>query len=249
VSAKSNKASMVNTVNTVHLSDRCTIILGDCRKVNLPKYDAVISDPPYGINFNHSGHGKGVSKKRNCKRIHDDATPFDASFIFSLAGKLSSRSREKALAVLGADHFPYDVPFRGSFFTWDKSLGCGPCTNFCDAEYGWANVKNPRNIFRHMWMGLLREGLDSSAKSNRVHVSQKPVELMAWMMDFARVKIGATVLDPYMGSGSTGVAALQTGRRFIGVEIDQENFDIAARRLAEAHQRLGIPLHNPVTTP
>ena len=75
----------------------------------------------------------------------------------------------------------------------------------------------------------------------RTHPSQKPVELMSWLIETARIGLGKTVLDPYMGVGSTGVACLRTGRSFIGMEIDEEYFDIARQRLTAEVQKMGLP--------
>ncbi len=73
-----------------------------------------------------------------------------------------------------------------------------------------------------------------SKPDKRQHPNEKPVGLMRWVLDRLKVPSGATVLDPYMGSGTTGVACVQTGRRFIGVEIDAGYFAIAQRRIEEA---------------
>ena len=105
---------------------------------------------------------------------------------------------------------------------------------FVDAEFAWTNRRNARAIYRHFWMGATRadDGFDS--KKARHHVSQKPVSLMAWCIEHARIGIDKVVLDPYMGSGSTGVAALISGRRFIGVEFEQKHFDVASQRIEKA---------------
>jgi DNA modification methylase len=73
--------------------------------------------------------------------------------------------------------------------------------------------------------------MPQSIATNRVHPSQKPVELMAWCMDKAKVVVGATVLDPYMGSGTTGIACIRTGRRFIGIEKDPTHYATALERI------------------
>lgn len=70
----------------------------------------------------------------------------------------------------------------------------------------------------------------------RVHPMQKPVALMSWCIQEARVPAGGTIIDPYMGSGSTGIAALERGHPFVGVEIDRRYFDVACRRIAEVQQ-------------
>jgi len=75
------------------------------------------------------------------------------------------------------------------------------------------------------------DGNGNTSRQGRLHVSQKPVELMQWLIETVRVRVGRTVLDPYMGSGSTGVACLRTGRKFIGIEIDPGHFETARARL------------------
>ena len=96
------------------------------------------------------------------------------------------------------------------------------------------SARNARRVYRHQWKGRLREG----SAEKRLHVSEKPVALMAWIIETVRVRVGATVLDPYMGSGSTGIAALRSGRRFIGIEIDPGHFETARARLEREWQAL-----------
>jgi DNA modification methylase len=81
-----------------------------------------------------------------------------------------------------------------------------------------------------------------SIARDRVHPAQKPVELLKWCMDQARVPEGATVLDPYMGSGTTGVACIRTGRKFIGIEIDAGHFATARKRLENELRQGMLPL-------
>jgi DNA modification methylase len=95
-------------------------------------------------------------------------------------------------------------------------------------------------VFRCVWRGLCRH----VEYDQRIeHPTQKPVAVMRWMLDLLEVPEGATVLDPYMGSGSTGVACMQTGRNFIGIEIDEGYCEIARRRIAEAANHLFVPTH------
>jgi len=217
------------------LSDNCTIILGDSLQVlpTLTGIDAVVTDPPYGINFQHGGGGKKNFGEINTKPIHGDDAPFDPGHILQFAGVKLKGASFAGMPVLmfGADHYASRLPDGGAWYTWDKSCGMGPASSFADAEYMWATRRNPRRIYRHLWMGCTRAGEGSSANQKRLHVSQKPVELMMWCIETCRIGIGKTILDPYMGSGSTGVAALRTGRKFVGVEIDEENYIIARERL------------------
>lgn len=193
----------------------------------LKNIDAIVTDPPYGINYVHNGHGKGFSSSRNKKPIINDEHPFDPTPLLSVCSKYM---------LFGADHYKQHLPEGGRFYCWDKSCGQGPADNMMDAEFAWSNIKNARCIFRHMWKGCLRAGEGCSSKMTRTHPSQKPVELMMWCLDTIRIGIDKTILDPYMGVGSTGVACLRTGRRFIGIEIDPEYCDIAADRLQKEWQ-------------
>ena len=133
--------------------------------------------------------------------------------------------------LFGANHYCQRIPSEGQWLVWDKSCGHGPANSFVDAEFMWMNRRNPRCIYRHVWMGCMRAGEGGSANMRRNHPSQKPVELMMWCLDTARVRIGAVVLDPYMGTGTTGVACIRTGRRFIGIEIDAGHFATARARI------------------
>ena len=201
----------------------------------LLKCDAIVSDTPYGIGFQHSGMGMGGIKATSCadKIIGDDA-PFDPAPWLAHAG-------DKPVVLFGADHFKTRLPEGGRFICWDKSCGQGPATTFSDAEFAWTNRRNPRSIFRHFWAGAMRadDGFDAKTKG-RAHVSQKPVNLMAWCIEHARIGLDKVVLDPYMGAGSTGVAALLSGRCFVGVEIDPGHFATACARIEEAARRMGL---------
>ena len=217
-----------------------TLYLGDCLAL-LPairnQVDAVISDPPYGIGYVHGGGGRGLipAHYTNLKPIRGDYTPFDPAPWLELAAK--DRHGGKSILLWGADHFKERLPPGGQLLCWDKSCGQGPADTFSDAEYAWMNRRNSRCVYRHFWKGGLRSGEGCQSRVNRAHPSQKPVELMRWCLETARVGIGKTVLDPYMGSGSTGVACVTAGRKFIGIEIDPEYFEIACRRLEEAQRQ------------
>lgn len=200
----------------------------------LLKCDAIVSDPPYGIGYRHGDGGAALAPRFTGKIIGDDA-PFDPAPWIAHAGKA------KAVVLFGADHYKTRLPDGGRFICWDKSCGQGPAVTFSDAEFAWTNRRNPRSIFRHFWAGAMRADDGFDAKTNgRAHVSQKPVNLMAWCIEHARIGLDKVVLDPYMGAGSTGVAALLSGRRFVGVEIDPGHFATAYARIEKAAQRMGL---------
>ena len=216
------------TREVCRLSDRCTIMLGDCRQI-VPDlhFDSIISDPPYGIGYQHSGGGNGITKNktRTCSIIGDD-TPFDPAWM------IEACRPDKSICFTGADKMLEHLPPGGTILTWDKACAMGPASAFCDAEYAWTNRKTARQIFHHLWKGCTRSHTGEERHSDRLHVSQKPVAFMAWLIDSARVGLGKTILDPYMGSGTTGIAALRGGRNFIGIEIDPGHFAAARERLS-----------------
>lgn len=211
-----------------------TLYLGDCLELlaqGLLKADALVSDPPYGIGITLGGGGKGLLSSNKNKPIHGDGRPFDPTPFISLA-------KDKPIVLFGAEHYKTRLPEGGRMLVWDKSCGQGPAACFADAEFMWTNRKNARCIYRYMWMGVAREKNNKADGYKKMHVSQKPVALMAWCIETARIGLGKVVLDPYMGSGSTGVAALRTGRKFLGCEIDAEHFETACGRIAEELERV-----------
>ncbi len=220
-------------MNPVVIGD-ATLYLGDCLDIlpTLHRLDAVVSDPPYGIGFVCRPHKGGIIPNyAGTKPIVGDDSPFDPAPILAV-----SSAKGKPVVLWGADHYKSRLPDDGMFLCWDKSCGQGPAALFVDAEYAWTNRKNARCIYRHLWMGATRAGEGSPSKMRRAHPSQKPVELMRWCLETARIGIGKAVVDPYMGSGSTGVACVTSGRKFVGIEIDPGYFDIACRRIEEAQR-------------
>ena len=106
----------------------------------------------------------------------------------------------------------------------------------------WTNVIGAPRVFRNLWAGILR----SSEKGEHFHPTQKPVALMEWCLQFVDAE---TILDPFMGSGTTGVACARLGRRFIGVEIEPRYFDMACRRIEEAQRQRDLFVDAPVPEP
>lgn len=198
-----------------------TLYLGDCREVlpSLPRKAAIVSDPPYGIAYQKGPHGQGAHKRRNHSRpIIGDDQPFDPAPFLDFADVI----------LWGANHFAARLP-HGRFMAWDKLAGLAEYDSFSDAEFAWRKGRGKDRIFSHRWKGIIR---DSERREKRVHPTQKPVALMAWCID--SVAPGLAIIDPFMGAGSTGVAAVQAGREFIGCEMDPEFFDAACRRIEAA---------------
>jgi site-specific DNA-methyltransferase (adenine-specific) len=144
----------------------------------------------------------------------------------------------KQVILWGANHFCDKLPGRPHWLIWDKREGTTQDDN-ADCELAWTNLKGPARIHRQLWRGMCRKGEENIAagrNSWRLHPTQKPIDLMSWCISQAGMP--HTVIDPYMGSGSTGVAAVRLGLKFIGVEVDEEYFEIACGRIEDAQRQL-----------
>ena len=208
------------------------LYLGDCLEVmkSIPdkSVDAVITDPPYGMNWNgkvtrgKNGTGKEGKTISYGKTIANDDKPFDPSPFLKF---------DKCV-LWGFHHFSDRLP-TGSVFIWLKRYDTGFGTFLSDADLAWAKGGNGVYCFRDL-------SLQGESK-NKLHPTQKPLPLMRWIIE-RQTNEGDTILDPFMGSGTTGVACVQTGRNFIGIEIDEGYFKIAEKRIADAQQQMRLPL-------
>ena len=231
-----------------------TLYLGDCLEL-LPmlrkQVDAIVSDPPYGIGVQCGGKAANgrIGIQQGTKAIIGDDHPFNPAPLLDLVNQDKNDElgrNTKPILLWGADYYKSKLPDVGQMICWDKSCGQGAATSFIDAEFAWMNRRNARRIYRHLWLGMLRSGEGaSSPTTKRQHPTQKPVELMRWCLETARIGLGKTVLDPYMGSGSTGVACVTTGRKFIGIEIDPDYFEIACKRIEKAQQQTRMDFDTP----
>lgn len=218
-----------------------TLYRGDARALLCAgvfgKIGAIISDPPYGIGYQHVGcesvSSSGHIARSSSAPIHGDSEPFDPSPWIAAAPLMQARGcdRERRIVLWGADHFRARLPESGTLLAWDKHLGVGADDGFADCEWAWCGRRVKREVFRYLWKGLARNKTNPLDTHRRLHVSQKPVELMRWCIEKARPFSGLPILDPYMGSGSTLVAAYTMGLPAIGCEINPEIFDIACKRL------------------
>ena len=211
---------------------------GDCLELLplLPTFSCIVSDPPYGIGFVHSGDGKRAvnpTKFANVSVIGDDA-PFDPAFLTALG---------LPTVLWGANHYANRLDNSGAWLCWDKRAASGHSNDFSDCELAWTNKKNVARMFRHHWDGMMKA---SEQGEPRTHPTQKPVALMEWCI--AHLGRPVVVFDPYMGTGATGVAAMNLGLKFIGVEIHLPYFDIACERIAraQAQSRLFATVFSPV---
>lgn len=199
---------------------RATLYLGDCRDVlpTLPKVCAVVTDPPYGIGKRLTSGGRDSAGWRNM--VDSGADEWDVKpepEVFSAILRGSDNQ-----IIWGGNFF--DLPPCEKPLCWDKVRPNQK--NVSEWEYAWTSLVGRAQMFAHCANG----GFVKAAPSE--HPTQKPVKLMAWCLRF--LPDAKTILDPFMGSGTTGVAAIHAGRDFIGIERDPKYYEIACRRIAEA---------------
>lgn len=197
---------------------------GDCLKIlpNLTGIDAIVGDPPYGGDFDTdytrftmgpNGHGEAPS--RNHDPVIGDDKPFDPSPWLGF---------DKVI-LWGSNHFAQRLPV-GTTLVWIKRFDGGFGSFLSDAEVAW--MKGGYGVYCKRDTSLFGE------TRNRLHATQKPVGLMKWCIGLLNLPAGSTILDPYMGSGPVGVAAIQLGYKYIGIELDKTYFQIAKRRIEDA---------------
>jgi len=203
-----------------------TLHLGDCleymRTMDAGSVDAVITDPPYGISYSPS---QNSAKAWGLKTFAGDVVVSGDNVKFNPSPFINFGS----VVLFGANHYADRLPASSAWVVWDKRDGL-ESNDFADCEMIWTNSDKVARVFKHRWSGALR---DSERGIERVHPTQKPVILMRWLIE-NYTQPGDTVFDPFMGSGTTGVACMQLGRNFIGCEIDPQYFAIAERRIKDA---------------
>ena len=201
-----------------------TIIQGDCLEVMRgfadKQFDLVLTDPPYGI-----GEAAGKNKSRNqLAKARDygndewDSEPPPAWVIELI------RAKAQWQILFGGNY--YNLPPSSCWLVWDKDNS----GDFADCELAWTNLPKAVRRLVWRWNGMLQQ--DMANKEVREHPTQKPVAVMRWAL--LQAKDAQAVCDPFMGSGTTGIACALEGRDFVGIERERKYFDIACERIARA---------------
>ena len=195
------------------------LALGDCRDIlpTLGKVDLLCTDPPYGIGKD----GQIKTTGGNGGRKAHDFLGWDAERPSREVFDLMLAATPNAI-IWGGNYFADLLPATGKWLVWDK----GQRINQSDGELAWTSKGGALRIKTLNRVELLLDGTD--------HPTQKPVRLMKWCLEQFPSE---TVLDPFMGSGTTGVAAVQMGRKFIGIEREPKYFDIAVKRIEDAQRQ------------
>lgn len=220
---------MGNPIRKEVVIGNARLLLGDCLEIlpKLGKVDAVVTDPPYGIG--RDGHGK--SKRVNGQNWYKeyefkgwDEHPPSVELLDLL------RASSAHQIFWGGNYF--DLPSSRGWLVWYKGQ---QGLSMSDAELAWTSLDMPLRLTdvhrTHLW------------QEKPEHPTQKPTRVMQWCLGF--LPTAQTILDPFMGSGTTGVACAKLGRSFIGIEIDEGYFDIACRRIQDAYDRPDMFVQQP----
>lgn len=183
-------------------------------------FDLLATDPPYGI-----GEARGKNKSRGVLAtsvdygvsIWDDAPAHEAVAL--------ARSLCRSQIIFGGNY--YDLPPSSCWLVWDKENGAN---DFADCELAWTNLRKAVRRLTYRWQGMLQQ--PGRPKEQRQHPTQKPEAVMLWALTQAPPDV-RTVLDPFMGSGTTLVAAKRIGKSCVGIEREERYCEIAAKRLEQ----------------
>jgi DNA modification methylase len=194
--------------------DGVTIYQGDCRDVLPLDCAAVVSDPPYNMTVD-IGKLQRIGKPGYEWHSVEQCGGVDVALVLSL---------NRPTVLFGANGFASRLPDHPGWIVWDKQAD--GFEQGSPAELAWTNCLTNLRMFRLNYRGF------TTRTDEKEHPMQKPLALMRWVLSLKEIPAG-TVLDPYMGAGTTLVACKQLGRKAIGIEIEERYCEIAAKRLAQ----------------
>lgn len=212
------------------LADGVTLHLGNCQKIlpTLGRLDAIVTDPPYGISADEAAaknKGKWGWKDHGATGWDRERPP--PSLIMML------REISAYQIIWGGNYFTDILPPTMQWLIWDKGQRE---FSLADCEMAWSSQKAASRLFNFSRGKAVLDGKE--------HPTQKPIEVMKWCLEFIPDSC-ATIVDPFMGSGTTGIASVKTGRKFIGIEKEPKYFDIACRRIQDALDRPDMFIDKP----
>ena len=222
----------------------CTLYQGDCLEIlpTLGKFDAVVTDPPYGVNLgNHRGaneHRAGFLVKRGYESYDDTPENFDGVVVPACVAALAVADRG---LIFMAAHTAWKLPTPSALggVYIPSGMGRNP--------WGFATLQHCLlyGSAPDLHLGAKATSLFSTEVSEKSdHPCPKPLGWMKWAVSLAS-KSGQSVIDPFMGSGTTVVACVKLGRKFTGIEIEEKYFSIACKRIEAATREPRLPLAEP----
>ena len=206
----------------VEVIGQCELYLGDCMEIMplLEDVHAVVTDPPYGIDYGRSNgfsasHGWGQWRE-NCE--WDKDRPPKPVFDMML-------SKSKHQIIWGGNYFTDFLPPSMHWLIWDKGQRD---FSLADFEVAWGSQKRAARVFEYARCKAIKDG--------KQHPTQKPIDIMVRCLQELPAKT-TSIMDPFMGSGTTGIACVREGKSFVGIEREESYFDIACERIRKAHQQ------------
>ena len=212
-----------------------TLYLGDCLEImpTLGKVELIVTDPPYGLGLDFVyRHGTGKMGSIHEHKEWNENRPSDECFqaIFDCS---------ENQIIWGCNYFYPMIPHEGRI-VHDKELRIGGTQlKFSEADIASCSMQKRVTLFRYRWAGNVQGrsiNWDNTGPDARFHPTQKPIALMVYCVE-GYSKTGQIILDPFMGSGTTGVACANLGRKFIGIEINEDYFNIAVKRIRQAYNQ------------
>lgn len=221
-------------MSRVEVIGDATLYLGDCMEIlpSLPKVDAVITDPPYGIGFAAQPTRYQRAGGRQAESWDDAAPQHIVDRLLQVAPKV---------VIWGGNYF--HLPPSRCWLLWSKKEGYAP--SFADFELAWTNLDRNAKAFS---MSPKAASLEKEGGAGVAHPNQKPLALMEWCIE-QTAGFPCSILDPFMGSGTTGVASVNRGCSFIGIEREPKYFDIACRRIEQAYKQRPLFAEEPAKAP
>lgn len=198
----------------LHLGDALTFMRGMADA----SVDAIVTDPPYGIKIESQIGSSNRGQVTDYGDVSWDTERWSAEYIVEMI-RVS-----KEQVIFGGNYYTDYLPASSSWIVWDK-LNSG---DFADCELAWTSHKRAVRRYAYTWNGMIKQ-----MPEERYHPTQKPLSLMKWVLE-NYTRPGDLVFDPCFGSGTTAVACIKTGRRFLGCEIDPHYHAIAQKRIADA---------------
>ena len=229
------------TFETVHIGN-ATLYLGDCRNLlDDIRADSLVMDPPYGYNYASNHTCETTTAEWMNQTIDGDEDTASRDLLIQWADR-------KPWACFGSWKMPKPFGTR-SVLIWDK----GPASGMGDLTFPWKGSWEEIYLGGYGWTGSRDEGvikdhwIVTRKSMGRTHPNEKPVSLLHYIL--GKLPSGASVFDPFMGSGTTGIAAIQRGRPFVGVEINPGYFDTACKRIRHAWEQSQNRLFEPEAEP
>lgn len=214
------------------------IYFGDCydyfKLLKDKEIDIIITDPPWGINVLKGGNkpfksiggnkpfksidGNNIIEANKYLPMQNDNIKIDLIELFRIS---------KNQIIFGGNCFN-NLPLSRGWIVWDKKKKDDWFDNFSDGELIWTSFDQPLRIKRHLYMGCMQEG----KREKRIHPTQKPIELMRWIIKHYTNE-NDLIFDPFVGSGSTILACLEEKRNYIGIELDENYYNITLNRIKQ----------------